>query len=267
MDITKRTDDADLLKFHDLIKNYKWREIGQSVKLHYGTVNKNRMLYGMGSSSVRYKDVVRTLTELNFPFEKFPLLESYYYESLDLGFALEKSSSGELNYRVYFEKNYSNVEMNKTIDKMIESNNDHLYPIINGIKWNIDSPEKAVVTEYQCMVNYTAAALIRRMVDKGAYLPQSIRQKFLRSPNGVYIYRNYRPLEAYESTTRRHSFDISFEKNSYSNKDFCSSEIDSEFKVNSKEALAEFDEYPIAHVATGKDKDDRSFITVYYLIN
>jgi len=267
MDITKRTDDVDLLKFHDLIKNYKWREIGQSVKLHHGTVNKNRMLYGMGSSSVRYRDIVSTLTELNFPFKKFPLLESYYYESLDLGFALEKSLSGELNYRIYFEKNYTNAEMQRTYDKMIDTNNEHLYPIINGIKWNIDLPEKSIVTEYQSMVNYTGPALIRRMTDNGAYLPQSIRQKFVRSPDKIHIYREYRPLEAYESSTHRHSFDISFEKNSYSNKDFCSSEIDAEFKINSKETLAEFDEYPIAHVATGKDKDDRSFITVYYLIN
>lgn len=267
MDITKRTDDVDLLEFHDIIKNYKWREIGQSVKLHQGKINKNRTLYGMDSSSVRYRDIVSTLTELKFPFEKFPFLESYYYESLDLGFALEKSSSGELNYRIYFEKNYTVPEMRKAIDKMIETNNEHLFPIITGIKWNIDTPEKAIVTDYQSMVNYTGDALVKRMISKGAYLPQSIKRKLLDSPNEVHISKNYKPIEAYENVTSRHSFDISFEKHSYYNKHFCCSDIDLEFKINSKELLAEFDEYPIIHVATGKDKNDKNFITAYYLIN
>jgi hypothetical protein len=267
MDITKRIDDLDLLKFHDLLKNVRWKEILHSVKLHTNRINKNRLLYGINSDSIRYRDIVKILTELNFPFEKFPELETYYYSSFDLGFALEKSKSGELNYRIYFEKNYTPSEMRRTIDEMIRSNNDNYFPIIKGIKWNLESSEDVVVTEYQSIVNYSPEELIKRISNQGAHLPKFIKNKFLAAQDKVDMTRNYRPIEAYEATTGRLSFDIRFEKNTVYTQDLCDSEMDMKYKRNLLETLAEFNSVPIGHIATGKDRNGENFFTIYYLVN
>ena len=95
---TIKNNDTDLLNFYNIVKKHKWREVLHSVKLHSNKINKNRILYGMNTSSIRYRDIVKILEELNFPFNKFPEIESYYYDSFDLGFALDKSSTGELIY-------------------------------------------------------------------------------------------------------------------------------------------------------------------------
>jgi len=265
MPITKRVDDPDLLKFNDRVKNIKWREILHSVKLHSNKINKNRLLYGINTSSIRYRDIVNILTELNFPFDKFPNLESQYYDSYDFGIGLEKSSEGELNYRIYFEKNYTAPEMRKMIEKMIQINNDHLFPIITGIKWNIDAPEKVVVTEYQSMVNYTGETLIKRITSQGAYVPSFIKKKLLAAPDEIFISRNYRPLEVHENETNRKSFDIGFEKGTVYNKDLFDLEMESKFKRNLAESLSEFNSVSIGHVATGKDKNGENFLTIYYI--
>jgi hypothetical protein len=267
MDITRRIDDPDLLKFNELVKNHRWREILHSVKLHSNKINKNRILYGINSSSIRYRDIVNILTELKFPFDKFPTLEAQYYESYDLGVGLEKSSSGELNYRIYFEKNYTTPEMRKTIERMLETNNEHLFPIITGIKWNIDAPEKAVVTDYQSMVNYTGKDLIKRMTDQGAYVPARIKTRMLAAPDGLFISKNYRPLEVYETATSRKSFDIGFEKKTFYTQDLCDSEMNIKFGRNLEESLAEFNLVSIGHVATGKDKYGEDFLTIYYVVH
>lgn len=267
MDITRRIDDPDLLKFNELVKNHRWREILHSVKLHSNKINKNRILYGINSSSIRYRDIVNILTELKFPFDKFPTLEAQYYDSYDLGIGLEKSSSGELNYRIYFEKNYTTPEMRKTIERMLEANNEHLFPIITGIKWNIDAPEKAVVTDYQSMVNYTGEALIKRMSNQGAYVPACIRTRMLAAPDELFISKNYRPLEVYEIATSRKSFDIGFEKKTLYTQDLVDPEMNSKFGRNVEESLAEFNQISIGHVATGKDKNGEDFLTIYYVVH
>lgn len=267
MPIIKRVDDPDLLKFHDQLKDYRWSEILHSVKIHKNKINKNRLLYGINSSSIRYRDIVKILTDLNFPFDKFPQLESQYYDSFDIGFALEKSSAGELNYRIYFEKNYTTTEMRRTIEKMIETNNNHMFPSINGIKWNVDSPEKVIVTEYQSMVNYSGKDLIDRMEDRGAYVPKLVKSKFESASDMMEISKNYRPLEAYEIETGRMSYDISFEKNTVYTKDLCDAEMDLKFGRNLKEMLAEFNTISIGHIATGKDKNREDFLTIYYIMH
>ena len=264
---TIKNNDTDLLNFYNIVKKHKWREVLHSVKLHSNKINKNRILYGMNTSSIRYRDIVKILEELNFPFNKFPEIESYYYDSFDLGFALDKSSTGELNYRIYFEKNYTVPKMRRAIEKMIETNNDHLFPIIKGIKWNIDSAEKAIVTEYESMVNYDGASLIKRMTDQGAYVPESIKVKLLAAPDDVYISKHYRPLEVYEINTGRHSYDIRFLKNTLYNKELCDTKLQTKFGLNLKELLAEFDEISIGHIATGKDKNGEEFLSIYYLVH
>lgn len=266
MDIAKRIDDPDLLKFNDLVKGIRWSEILHSVKLHSGKTNKNRILYGINSSSIRYRNIVEILTELNFPFDKFPKLESYYYDSYDIGFSLEKSSTGELNYRIYFEKNYTPPEMRRVIDDMIAINNNHHFPIIKGFKWNIDSPEDIVVTEYDCLVNYSANELITYMTSKNAYVPDFVKRKFLGCADAEAISKNYRPLQAYEIKTGRMSFDIGFEKNTAYTKDLCDSAMDIRYKLNLAEVLAEFNDVSIGHIATGKDKNREDFLTIYYSI-
>jgi hypothetical protein len=180
---------------------------------------------------------------------------------------MKKSSSGELNYRIYFEKNYTTPEMRKTIEKMLETNNEHLFPIITGIKWNIDAPEKAIVTDYQSMVNYTGKDLIKRMTDQGAYVPARIKTRMLAASDELFISKNYRPLEVYEIATSRKSFDIGFQKKTFYTQDLCDSEMNSKFGINLEESLAEFNLVSIGHVSTGKDKNGEDFLTIYYLVH
>ena len=267
MDITKRINDPDLLRFHDLLKNIRWKEILHSVKIHSNRINKNRLLYGINSDSIRYRDIVKILTELKFPFEKFPDIETYYYSSYDLGFALEKSKSGELNYRIYFEKNYTSSEMRRTIDKMIATNSENYFPIIKGIKWNVDSSEDVVVTDYQSIVNYSPEELIKRMTDQGAYLPKFVKNKFLAAQDIIDLTRSYKPIEAHESTTGRLSFDIRFEKNTVYTQDLYDPSMDVKYKRNLLESLSEFTSLPIGHIATGRDKNGENFLTIYYIVH
>lgn len=266
MDIAKRIDDPDLLKFNDLVKGIRWSEILHSVKLNSGKTNKNRILYGINSSSIRYSAIVKILTELKFPFNKFPELESYYYDSYDIGVSLEKSSTGELNYRIYFEKNYTTPEMHKMIEKMIAINNNHHFPIIKGFKWNIDSPQDIVVTEYDSLVNYSANELVAHMTSKNAYVPDFVKKKFSECADAEAISKNYRPMQAYEIKTGRMSFDIGFEKDTVYTKDVCDSAMDTRYKLNLTEVLVEFNDVSIGHIATGRDKNGEDFLTIYYSI-
>ena len=42
--------------------------------------------------------------------------------------------------------------------------------------------------------------------------------------------------------------------------------MDTRFKLNLQEVLAEFNGVSISHVATGKDKNGEDFLTIYYII-
>ena len=102
--ILSRITDIEIHKFLNHFDDVKWEQAAHSVKIMNRNVNRNRLLLGMRSADITFKKLSKKLLELNFPENKLSEIENQYYQSNDLGFAIENTIDG-IDCRVYFEMN------------------------------------------------------------------------------------------------------------------------------------------------------------------
>lgn len=257
-----RITDADVFAFVNHFDDIKWEQAFHSVKLGHQNINRNRLILGMRSADITFKKLARKLVELKFPESKLIELENRYYAADDLGLAIEKTSDGKIDLRVYFEIKYTNSNWYKVKRERIKNQDYHTMPLFIGYKW-IHGESKVITSNYNYIQYMDGNQLIERLSKITEYLPSCIRRELYgKSVDDVL---EYVVMEVKDNETKRFSYDIRFDVNKIFIEDFSSKEIMEKFKINF-DALKDFSKLSIGHVSGGKDKNGEDFLTLYFVV-
>lgn len=257
-----RVTDADLHAFVNHFDDVKWEQAFHSVKLGQQSINRNRLILGMRSADITFKKLARKLVELKFPESKLLELENRYYTADDLGFAIEKTSDGRIDLRVYFEIKYTNSNWYKVKSERIKNQDHYTMPLFVGYKWMHGEP-KIITSNYNYIQYMNGNQLLERLSNITNYLPSCIRRELY--DKSVDDVLEYVVMEVRDTETKRFSYDIRFDTNKIFVRDFSSKEIMEKFKVNF-DALKEFSNLSIGHISGGKDKNGEDFLTLYFVV-
>jgi hypothetical protein len=249
--------DPDVLAFAEIFKDFKLQYIEQSVKISPGSVSRDRAMFAFYSDKVRFSKIESILRDLKFPASSMYEIEKYYYKSIDIGIAIEKSD-GKINYRIYFEHLLHELKW-----KEMTNNLKYSYQSIHSFKWNY-SEDSLNCTAYSTVLEPNGQiALMEIKNTKTTFVPECVSNKlkaYGSKPNspGIYLVT--------DSATQRKAVDLNFGLDVIYNRDL-SQDLHRFSKKNLANILAAYDEKEIHHVSVGMGKNDEPYVTLYYLIH
>ncbi len=259
--ILARVDNPNIVTFLNHFDDVKWEQAFHSVKLGNKSINRNRLILGMRSSDITFRKLARKLVDLSFPESKLLELENRYYQSDDIGFAIEATEEG-LDLRVYFEIKYTNSRWFEVKAERMKNKDYYTMPLFVGYKWAINN-QKIRMSHYDYIQFMDGDALIKRLNEISDYIPNCIVRE-LRGKTQEQV-REYVVMEVKDDDSKRFSYDIRFDINKVYLKDFSSKELMDQFKINA-DALKDFDKLSIGHISGGKDKNNENFLTLYFVV-
>jgi hypothetical protein len=249
--------DPDVLAFAEIFKDFKLQYIEQSVKISPGSVSRDRAMFAFYSDKIRFSKIESILRDLKFPASSMYEIEKYYYKSIDIGMAIEKSD-GKINYRIYFEHLLHEskwIEMTKNLK--------YTYQAIHSFKWNY-SEEGVNCTAYNTVLEPNGlVALMEIKNTKTTFVPECVSNKmkaYGNTPNSLGMYL------VTDSATQRKAVDLNFGFDVLYNRDL-SKDLHTFSKKNLENILALYDDKQIHHVSIGMGKNDEPYVTLYYLIH
>lgn len=260
--ILTRVTDPDVYAFLNHFDDVKWEQAFHSVKIGQQSINRNRLILGMRSADITFKKLSRKLLELNFPESRLTELENRYYGADDLGFAIEKTSDGLIDLRVYFEIKYTNAKWFEVKSERMKNQDYYTMPLFIGFKWKHNEP-KVITSNYNFIQYMDGNQLLDRLTKITEYIPAPIRREL--ANKSIDDVRNYVVMEVKDNDTKRFSYDIRFDINKVYLRDFSSKEIIERFKINF-DALKEFNGLSVGHISGGKDKNGEDFLTLYFVV-
>ena len=249
--------DSDVLAFAEIFKDFKIEYIEQSVKISSGSVSRDRAMFAFYSDKIRFSKIESILRDLKFPAESMYEIEKYYYKSIDIGIAIEKSD-GKINYRIYFQHLLHGSKW-----KEMTNNLKYSYQSIHSFKWNY-SEDSLNCTAYNTVLEPNG--LIANMEVKNThttFVPVCVSEKLKaygsnKNSLGIYLVT--------DSATQRKAVDLNFGLDVLYNRDL-SQDLHRFSKKNLENILTLYDEKPIHHVSVGVGKNDEPYVTLYYLIH
>lgn len=249
--------DPDVLAFAEIFKDFKLQYIEQSVKISPGSVSRDRVMFAFYSDKVRFSKIESILRDLKFPASSMYEIEKYYYKSIDIGMAIEKSD-GKINYRIYFEH-----LLHETKWKEMTANLKYSYQSIHSFKWNYNE-DSLNCTAYNTVLEPSGLiALMETKNTKTTFVPDCVSEKLKaygkdKHSLGIYLVT--------DSATQRKAVDLNFGHDVLYNRDL-SQDLHKFSKKNLENILTAYDAKPIHHVSVGMGKNDEPYVTLYYLIH
>ena len=179
----------------------------RSFKLSFQSILSNRYILGINTRDITRKQLVDTCNQLNMPYS---LLEQFIEGLPDANTILlgyEEKEKGGSVYKVYLE--YWD-QLRKKFSNGIIPRDPHL--LGKGFKWQIDNPDKHLVTLYHCLAGLEITEIKQRIEAIYQAIPDSKGLNSVREIISLALERHsgkrYLYIEVNEPGNPRKSFDL-----------------------------------------------------------
>jgi hypothetical protein len=176
-----KTTDPDLLSFADLFRDHDIEFIDESVKITESDFITDRLQIMLRRDKIKFLYVLGTvLPTLNFPPRHAQSIANVYYKQDKVGFGIEKNESGEINYRIYFEKN---------VDRSAFDSADKVLSMFSHT-WNASDSQNITTSNYYLEKYDTLEEIEQLFIDSELkYFPHVIEAMKERFKNKKYFAR------------------------------------------------------------------------------
>jgi hypothetical protein len=242
------TNNSVIKNFSEIFRDETITAIEQSVKITKENVIYDRVLFMIETSNISYVKMEKIAKILKIPHDE--ILDEYY-RSDGVGFGIQVDDD-EINYRIYFEKGILQTEIPKLAREKIRTKK-----TITSLKWNPNEPKDFNNTDYYRILTNTTLLDINNAAEKACFYhsPKFAKDAFKKNKK-VFLY------ETTDTNSERKSFYINID-DLYLNDvrqdvvNFSSEKIFDSLKI--------FEEFKINYFSAGVDKNNKKFMTVYFL--